>query len=688
VGPLSSRRSERAIGAVSVVLALLFGLAQPARAETDTSALDAAIAQAKRDGKPLLIELTASWCGPCRYIEKHVLTQPQVALALQRFLFIRFDIDDERGEKIAEQLDAEGVPTFLALDAEGKVRARLAGIKDRPGLGWFLDFLRRAERATQTEEALARDLAAEPDDPPVLLDAARWYLARKRYEPALTYFDLAVSKDKDNRHGIASEAAWESAQLRSAIERRRRAVADAEAVVDAYPGSRAATAALLVAALSGDLSDERAAELCAKHAAALSDEAEPLLQATYIALAAGALDAALAAAKRLAEVPKPSFQGVHALAEVRLQRGELDHARIAAIRACASAKQVEERDACEALRRQVDSGKLDSYGAARMQHFADAYFDALERPERAAKASDKEWSFESSKVVAQWRRFRRAVDKGLKQAAKECLRDLTWRTPREVWVRLELGGADKPPRKVVILEPEASWRLGRCIRRVLSRNRLPATPTEYEDVYTGRVVFYPPRRRRRTLTPRDYSTPVLEHTYAFLRGGTGLADEVGFGVRSLLRFGKLADLHTLVHVDGHISKVSGADYSYDANLLVGVGINHTKLTVGLVAGIGASRVGDRLNAAYQVPLQLTLAVSGDTIRGLVWARSSYVLDDSERSTPSYALFGANETEFGLGARLPARSHSGVFLGLTYGQAVEDHRIAILLGTSIDSFAPR
>jgi hypothetical protein len=241
---------------------------------------------------------------------------------------------------------------------------------------------------------------------------------------------------------------------------------------------------------------------------------------------------------------------------------------------------------------------------------------------------------------------------------------------------------------VVVLEPDAPWRLRKCISEVLRKHRLPAAPQYFDEDYTGAVVFYRRRRRPPIWEPTDRPLPLLEHTHAFLRGATGLGEELGFGVRSLLRFGKLADLDRTVQLDGHISKVSGSDYSFDANLLVGPTITHGPVTAGLLAGVGASRVGDRLETAFQIPVQVTFAYSGEKLRGLAWARAIFVPRDEARSAPSYALFGGDETEFGFGARVPARSHGGVFLGISIGQVLEQHRVALLMGVSLDSFAPR
>ena len=145
----------------------------------------------------------------------------------------------------------------------------------------------------------------------------------------------------------------------------------------------------------------------------------------------------------------------------------------------------------------------------------------------------------------------------------------------------------------------------------------------------------------------------------------------------------LADFRRIVAVDAHLARLAGGDASYDANLLVGLGVRGETSGFALMTGVGTSRTGEIVPAAIEVPLQMGWSFSGQRLRGQLWARADFVFGEDRRQG-SYALFGGDELELGFGLRLPARSAAGVFVGAAYRAAMEDQSIAIFVGTSIDT----
>ena len=97
-----------------------------------TSDFEAAKAQAKKEGKALLVEFTGSdWCPPCKKLHKEVFSQSDfVKKASEDFVLVELDfprktkIDaklKEQNEKLAEKYKVRGFPTVLLMDANGKV---------------------------------------------------------------------------------------------------------------------------------------------------------------------------------------------------------------------------------------------------------------------------------------------------------------------------------------------------------------------------------------------------------------------------------------------------------------------------------------------------------------------------------------------------------------------------------------
>ncbi len=68
---------------------------------TTAAQLDAALAQAKQAGKPLVLDWYADWCISCKVIEHDVLTDPQVIARLAGYQQVRVDVTDSNAEQRA-----------------------------------------------------------------------------------------------------------------------------------------------------------------------------------------------------------------------------------------------------------------------------------------------------------------------------------------------------------------------------------------------------------------------------------------------------------------------------------------------------------------------------------------------------------------------------------------------------------
>ena len=86
------------------------------------------LAKAAKENKLVFVDVYATWCGPCKMMAKNIFTQPKVA-GVYNAGFINYMIDAEKGEGVAlaEKYQVLSFPTYLFIDAAGKLVYKTEG---------------------------------------------------------------------------------------------------------------------------------------------------------------------------------------------------------------------------------------------------------------------------------------------------------------------------------------------------------------------------------------------------------------------------------------------------------------------------------------------------------------------------------------------------------------------------------
>lgn len=92
---------------------------------TEDAAYDAAI----NGDTPVLVDFTASWCGPCKQLAP-ILEELSTELA-GRLKIVKVDIDEAKS--IASRYTIQGVPTMMMFE-QGELLATMVGAKPKRDL--------------------------------------------------------------------------------------------------------------------------------------------------------------------------------------------------------------------------------------------------------------------------------------------------------------------------------------------------------------------------------------------------------------------------------------------------------------------------------------------------------------------------------------------------------------------------
>lgn len=93
--------------------------------------------QAKAEGKPVIIDFTATWCQACGELKHYTFTDPAVVRESERFVRLVLDATTESDPGVQEALkrhEVVGLPTVIFIDSQGNERRdlRLTGFERAP----------------------------------------------------------------------------------------------------------------------------------------------------------------------------------------------------------------------------------------------------------------------------------------------------------------------------------------------------------------------------------------------------------------------------------------------------------------------------------------------------------------------------------------------------------------------------
>jgi thioredoxin-like negative regulator of GroEL len=84
-----------------------------------------ALRESRATGKPMLLDFTAEWCGPCQDMRRTTWSDPAVAQALAGYIPVQINLDTHAD--LATQFGVSAIPHLTIVGSDGSVVAAEEG---------------------------------------------------------------------------------------------------------------------------------------------------------------------------------------------------------------------------------------------------------------------------------------------------------------------------------------------------------------------------------------------------------------------------------------------------------------------------------------------------------------------------------------------------------------------------------
>ncbi|MET0936596.1 MAG: thioredoxin family protein [Luteibacter sp.] len=185
--------------------ALLAAVAPAWAAHEGPASLDAALAQGKREHKPVLVDFQAVWCYSCYYMASHVLNGKEWDDLEKKVVFYEADADKPADKAWMTKLNVHFLPTYVAIGPDGEELGRI--LAERPREAFYPEVAALlsgdARLSKQKADAAKGSMASVAD----VLDT---YQLRYQGTEGMAWFDSLPAmvrnvSDKDKRVALAKQ---------------------------------------------------------------------------------------------------------------------------------------------------------------------------------------------------------------------------------------------------------------------------------------------------------------------------------------------------------------------------------------------------------------------------------------------------------------------------------------------------
>jgi thiol-disulfide isomerase/thioredoxin len=175
-----------------VALVVLLTASGPRAVAAAATSLEEALDQGEARGVPVLVDVFATWCGPCKAFDRDAQQNPEIQEVLGKVVVYKIDGESPHGLPFAQQYRVTKFPTYILMNGDGNVIHSWMGYKRDS----FLESLSAAlVDPIPIKERRERFESAPTADDALLL--ATYYGARGETQKSFAYYEQASGLNED-----------------------------------------------------------------------------------------------------------------------------------------------------------------------------------------------------------------------------------------------------------------------------------------------------------------------------------------------------------------------------------------------------------------------------------------------------------------------------------------------------------
>ncbi|MDH3198153.1 MAG: tetratricopeptide repeat protein [Candidatus Krumholzibacteria bacterium] len=314
--------------AVAAALAALAVMANATLAEVQWAEdpWESILERAKSERKHVYVDFYATWCGPCKQMEKVTYPDEAVSRFLGGMIPVKYDAETGAGEVLAEKYRVVAYPTLIIFDPGGEEIDRHVGyLEPEPFVEKFQGYIDGIGTVSYYKEKLAEN----PDDIETLYTLGMKHVDAVRAEEAQACLARVMELDPDDAQGRFAGITYALGEVMYTTDRYADAKRYFEALIARYPDSEAYESGLRRLAATEYKLQNADAAVAAYRKVVERHPDDPLVLngfAWFCAQRGIGLDEALAVALKAADLSGRDAGILDTLAEVYYARGEYDQA--------------------------------------------------------------------------------------------------------------------------------------------------------------------------------------------------------------------------------------------------------------------------------------------------------------------------------------------------------------------------